>query len=883
MKHHQLLTCSVLALAFAGPLASAQDANASETVNDDKRLDTVIVTGVFAETTLEDAPVAVTAISEEALKIAGPTSAADVLKNVPGVFVNSGFGEIRNIVYSRGVSAGSNEAASGYFYVSLQEDGLPTTTVTMSNFGPDYFSRPDLTLSRVEALRGGTATITGPNAPGGIFNYISKTGETAPGGEVSVRLGLEGDGENPYYRVDGYHGGEIGSAGNLFYSVGGFYRQSEGARFPGYDLNDGGQIKGRLDWEYGDGSLGFSAKYLNDNNGFFEFLPAVNFDNPTFAPGISATDSVLPPAAPHSWTDAQGGTSSWDGSQLVESEQLAFGVDWEHTLPGDWTISNQFKIQESSTDWNTGAVIFALPINDPFVYILSNTFGFPGTFTFSDPETGQTVAEVVSATGFDHTVTQSNLPNPGILDDGVLTQVAFDPLYEIDEVINQFKVSKAWDNHSVTAGVFYATADVYRRFDGGGLGISGIEDRPTLYDITLTLPPALGGLPLEVTSPEGFAAIGDTISGGNENDGSQDQYSLFFGHAWDITDSLLFDWGVRYENIEYEVSNVIGGAPATFPDFSGGGTDENPLTFFDNFVNVQGAPINASRDYDYVSYSASLAYAVNENFNTYVRFSSGEKAPDFQVMLDIDSVAEAENLFIEPQEIQQFEVGLKYNSGDVRIAAYPFWSELDNVTSGQLFSDENGVSYTPPPTAGKLTTIGVEIEGDWQATETINLSGNLTLQQSDSEGFGTWVSGAPTRSDDVLISIPDGDADNIPDIMGRVTALWAPTDVANAYVTWTYLGDRPANRYNAFELPAFSIFDIGGSYQITDSLSLRVEVKNALNEEEGVLSWAPSGGFLNSLDRQALTPEALAADPNQLFSIVTAQPRSFFLTAAYTF
>lgn len=883
MKPTYLLTTSALALALLAPMGFAQATTDGAAQADDRRLDTVIVTGVFGEATLEDAPVAVTAISEDELLRSAPTSAADVLKNVPGVFVNSGFGEIRNIVYSRGVSAGSNEAASGYFYVLLQEDGLPTTTVTLTNFGPDYFSRPDLTLSRVEALRGGTATITGPNAPGGIFNYISKTGETVPGGEVAVRLGLEGDGENPYYRADAYYGGEIGSSGNLFYSVGGFYRQAEGARYPGYDLNEGGQIKGRLDWDYGDGDLTVSAKYLNDNNGFFEFLPAVNFDDPTFAPGITATTSVLPPAAPHSWTDAQGGTSDWDGSQLVESEQIAFGLDWQHTFAGDWTVSNNFKIQESSTDWNTGAVVFALPITDPFVYILGNTFGFPGTFTFSDPETGSVVAEVVSVTGFDHTVTSSNLPNPGILENGVLTQVAFDPLYQVDEIMNQFQVSKSWDRHSVTAGIFYATADINQRFDGGGIGISGIEDRPTLYDITLQLPPELGGLPLQVTSPEGFAAVGDALSGGNEFDGTQDQVSIFFGHSWDITDRLALDWGVRHEDIEYETTNIIGGPPPTFPDFSGGGTDGNPLTFYDNFVNVQGPPIEASRSYDYLSYSASLAYAVSDSLQTYARFSSGEKAPDFSVMTALDSVAEAENLFVEPQEIQQFEVGLKYNAGGLNLAVFPFWSNLDNVSQGQLFSDENGISYSPPPTAGQLTTLGVEVEADWQAFETVNFSGNLTLQQSDSEGFGFWVAGAPTRDDDTLVSIPDGDADNIPNIMGRGTALWTPIEAASAYVTWTYLGERPANRYNTFELPGFSIFDIGATYQVTEAFSLRGDVKNVLNEEEGVLSWAPSGGFLNSLDRQAFTPEALAADPDQIFSIVTAQPRAFFLTAAVTF
>lgn len=881
MREFLVMSTAATVLAFAAPAAFAQAAEDDEGSGDARRLDRVIVTGVFQESTLEDAPVAVTALSEDEIEQAAPTSAADLLKSVPGVFVNSGFGEIRNVVYSRGVSAGSTEASRGYFYVSLQEDGLPVSSVLMTNYGPDYFARPDLTLGRLEALRGGTATITGPNAPGGIFNYISKNGRDNPGGEVAFRYGLEGDGENPYYRGDFYYGGALGEQDNLFFSLGGFYREAEGARYPGYNLNEGGQIRGNLIWEYGPkGELTFSAKYLNDNNGFFEFLPAVNFDDPTFAPGISATDSVLPPAAPHSWIDARGGRSDWDGSQLVESQQAAFGIGWEHEFGEGWDVSNRFRYQDSSTDWNTGAVIFAIPLNDPFVYILSNTFGFPGTFSFRDPETGDLVAEVVSVTGFDHTVTQSDLPNPNIVENGVLTQVAFDPLYEVEEIMNQFQVSKTAGPHSVTAGVFYSTADIYRRFDGGGIGISGIEDRPTLYDIDLDLG---GGVVLDVTSPEGFASLGDALSGGNENSGTQDQYSIFFGHAWELTERLSLDWGLRYENIEYEATNRVGVPPPNFGDPTVGGEDGNPLTLYDNFPNVQGPPIRASRDYDYVSYSGSVAYEFTDNLQAYARYSNGEKAPDFQVILELDTQAEADSLFVEPQEIQQFEIGVKYATDDLALAVYPFWSELDNVTSGQLFSDEDGVAYSPPPTSGRLVTTGVEIEADYQVSDAVNLRTALTLQQSEADGFGFWLANTPSRDDDVLVEIPEGDSDNVPDILARTTLTFAPTDRFSSFLTWNYLGDRPANRQNAFDLPAFSIWDAGAAFQVTENFEIRADVKNLLNEEEGVLSWSPSGGFLASLDRQALTKEAIAADPDQILSIVTAQPRSFFITAAYRF
>jgi iron complex outermembrane recepter protein len=49
------------------------------------------------------------------------------------------------------------------------------------------------------------------------------------------------------------------------------------------------------------------------------------------------------------------------------------------------------------------------------------------------------------------------------------------------------------------------------------------------------------------------------------------------------------------------------------------------------------------------------------------------------------------------------------------------------------------------------------------------------------------------------------------------------------------------------------------------------------------MSWAPAGGFLASLDRQAFSPERLAADPNQTFNVVQIQPRAYFFSATYKF
>ncbi|MEN8825330.1 MAG: carboxypeptidase-like regulatory domain-containing protein, partial [Wenyingzhuangia sp.] len=184
-----------------------QDQNLSIILMEDTMLlEDVIVTGVFDARTKMEASVAITTIGVEQLERVAPTSSADLLKNIPGVYVNQSRGEIWNSVYSRGLSAGSIDNLNGYRYVSLQEDGLPVTNVELY---PDLFLRADAMTKRVEAVRGGTASILGANAPGGIFNYVSKTGGDKFAGEVRAKYGLEGNGKNPYYRADFNFGGPL--------------------------------------------------------------------------------------------------------------------------------------------------------------------------------------------------------------------------------------------------------------------------------------------------------------------------------------------------------------------------------------------------------------------------------------------------------------------------------------------------------------------------------------------------------------------------------------------------------------------------------------------------------------------------------------------------
>jgi iron complex outermembrane recepter protein len=836
----------------------------------------IIVTGVFNAKRIEDAPIAITAVTAEEISQQVPVSAADLLRNVPGVFVNSSLGEIRNVVFSRGVSANSLDGAGGYFYVSLQEDGLPVEPVTATNFGPDYFTRTDIMLNRLEALRGGTSTVTGANAPGGIFNYISRTGKSNPGVEAQVKVGLEGDGRNPYYRGDLYAGGKLGE--DLYFAIGGFYRQSDGARDPGYPLNKGGQIRANLLWDYDGGSVRLDAKYLDDRNGWFEFIPTNSFANPKFATGFNNYSSVLPQKGVHGFTNPDGSKGTYDASRLVHSTALSFGMTWDTDVSDVIHLQNKARYTENKADWNTGAVIFALPLDDFFVGALGGSIGIPGTITYRNTKDNSVAAVVRSFSGFDRTVITNNLPNQGALANGILTQVALTQQYKTREFQNQLTFGADLGNHQLAVGGYLSLNKFNQTSQSGGFGISTLASQPTMLSATIDVG---GGTILQLTDAQGFGAHANGIFSGDGYGGTQYQMSVYGGDNWQVSDALSVDVGIRYETLNYDVSNLtIAGSSAY--GVSKGGADGNPLTLFDNNRNNFAAPTRVKRSFGFLNYTGAVNYKFNDAFQAYVRYTKGQKAPDIGIIAGIDTPDEVATIFPKAQTIEQFEIGLKYRSRGVRLGLYPFYSKLSDVADQQVATDNNLILYSPPPQFGQIKTIGVEFNGDVDIGSMFNIRTAITVQDAKASKFGAWTFNTPLRSDDVLVTTPDGDADNNPKFMSRTTATFKPSAAFQIFATHNYLGKRAANRNNAWYLPGFHTVDLGASFEFAERFKLQVNVNNAFNQF-GILSWARGGGFFNSLDRQGLTKADVAANPNQLFSVVPAQPRSFWLTATAKF
>lgn len=224
--------------------------------------DTLVVTGTRNPQTKRESSVAITTISEQQIQEREARSTADLLRVVPGFYVESSGGEVGGNLFARGLPADGS-----YRYVALMEDGMPVFDATELSFvNADIFVRVDENVQEMEAVRGGNAALFGSNAPGGVINFISKTGTNVPATDLSLTAGTDG-----LWRVGFNTRGPVND--NWTYSIGGFYRFDEGVRDPGFPASKGGQVKLNATRFFDKGYFRGYFKYLNDRNTFYLPLP----------------------------------------------------------------------------------------------------------------------------------------------------------------------------------------------------------------------------------------------------------------------------------------------------------------------------------------------------------------------------------------------------------------------------------------------------------------------------------------------------------------------------------------------------------------------------------------------------------------------------------
>lgn len=220
--------------------------------------------------------------------------------------------------------------------------------------------------------------------------------------------------------------------------------------------------------------------------------------------------------------------------------------------------------------------------------------------------------------------------------------------------------------------------------------------------------------------------------------------------------------------------------------------------------------------YDSTTYNIGLRYNLNDAFSPFMSFSQGADISDLGRLLRTATVNDINLIRTEASIVDNYEVGVSGQMGDLRyeVAAYRSQSELGTSNS---FDATTGV-YLPVRAPQKIW--GYEAQFDYNVTE--DISTGLSY---------SWIEGKDTEADVYL----DGSTISAPKFTSYVN--WQASDEINLGINYIYVGDR--NRFEKINgqyvgaqgpIAHYSVVNLSSSYQLNQwQLSLGVE--NLFNED----------------------------------------------------
>ena len=115
-------------------------------------------------------------------------------------------------------------------------------------------------------MRGGPSVVYSNGQMGATANFILREGTADPHGDIGLTVGSE-----RAVSLDGFYGAPVTQ--DWYFSLGGFYRESDGIRPSQYPADNGGQLTGTLAHKWDNGKILFYGRVLNDKNLFITDIP----------------------------------------------------------------------------------------------------------------------------------------------------------------------------------------------------------------------------------------------------------------------------------------------------------------------------------------------------------------------------------------------------------------------------------------------------------------------------------------------------------------------------------------------------------------------------------------------------------------------------------
>jgi outer membrane receptor protein involved in Fe transport len=667
------VAAAVAGILYCASGAYAADETAPAASTEVTGLDEIVVTASAQGVKKLDASFNIVSVSLEDIKMANPSSAAEIYKLSPGIWPEASGGQTGVNIDVAGFPNGGGD--SPYFTTMIQGSPL---------YGSPYLSfmdnssliRFDDTVERVEIVQGGTSAIFGPGQPGATANFILRTGSDKSEGSIGVTYGNEGS-----ERVDAFLSGKI--IDGWYGSIGGFYRVSDGVRDPQYPADIGGQLTGTLKHDLDGGSIMFWYRALQDKNLWVADFPySVSNGNVSAYPGFNQLNSTYNSKQLENFLipSPAGGFENDDITNGRGAMMNYFGSELKLKLEGGWSISNNFLFDGGYM--NTQALV-----NNGNPQTLST---FIGTQLSNLPTTlpsSLVTAQYANGAAVD--------PNQS-----VITEQVWFVRKKITNVTDEFRLNDDFGNgNTLTLGVYAAH---YTDNDQWSLSSNVLMDNvPNASPIILQA--VQGGNIYDVTSPQGIV----NANGGYyiEEQGEATNIALYLSDSWKIN-NWLFDASARLEHMDMTQQT----------------TNQSPVQMgskydlWDNAVSLpNGTYSYAGKINTIPTFSVGANYEFTDHMSAYVRVNNGVHFANFDDVrcntngpLSAAANVHCPSTEIPLQTMRNYEAGFKIQNRYTYIDA----SIYDKEFKGLLNTPVNiqDVQIGPPEIYGS-TARGVRLLG----------------------------------------------------------------------------------------------------------------------------------------------------------------------------
>jgi outer membrane receptor protein involved in Fe transport len=656
------------------------------------QLQRIVVTGTAARLSKLRSSLSVSTVDAEQLQQLGADSASDILRSVPGILAQSSGGEGNANLSARGLPL-----SGGAKLMLFEEDGLPVLSFGDIDFATiDTFVRADGTLDRVEVIRGGSAATFVSNAPGGIFNFISKTGETA-GGSIGLTSGVDFDRK----RLDFDYGGPLDDRWR--FHLGGFYRQGEGPRTVGDRAEEGGQIKANLTRRLDQGFVRVSLKLLDDRAPVYLPVP-VSITGTSADPHVASLPGfdLLHGAMQSRYfrddlsVDPAGRVVHTDTRDGYTSRSRALGLEAEQALAPGWNFEGRLRVAATS-----GRFVGPYPAQVDTAAALATAIGGAGaTLRYANgPLAGQAIAD------------------PGALNGNglaVRTHLFNTTLNDLGNYTHDLKLTRALQGEgqsgSVTVGYFKARQKI---------------DQDWHWNTYLQEVRGHDSALLDVVDAEGRVVTqGGLVAYGEP----------FWGNCCVRSYRLRYDTDAPYvaghwqrgpadidASLRYDIARASGsyaGASGTRPiDVNGDGVLQVPEQTVPVVDPATRLPVDST--VRYLSYSIGGNYLLGSDVAVFARASKGGRHNAERVLFgggirDDGSIAKE----VAVNTVTQYEGGLKWRGASTSVFATLFHATT-------AVTDQDITSTTERFVSREFEAQGLELEGAFDAGS-FSLRGGLT-------------------------------------------------------------------------------------------------------------------------------------------------------------